>query len=122
MKICFVLSHPSSYLYGEVREAMVAADLARLGHAVSILRAHHPQVRQTELFQGLVPVSYFPTDDPEAAPHAAVSAALLAAVREEAPDLLLLKGLGYDIVTQVLQQVPPGAARIGFVLGGLAVD
>lgn len=122
MQIRFVLSHPASSLFGEVREAIIAAELVRLGHAVRIFRVDvHAGVR-SETYGDRVEVTYFPADDPRATPHAMTSGALLAALADQPPDLLLVKGLGYDIVPAMLDRLAPGRTRIGYVLGGLAAD
>lgn len=121
MKICFVLSHPASQLFGEVREAMIARDLAHLGHNTRVYRAYGGREAKRELFLGCVPVCYFPADDNAVSPHRTVSAALLDAVRQDEPDVLVFKGLGYDLIGQLLGRISPGQARIGFILGGDAV-
>jgi glycosyltransferase involved in cell wall biosynthesis len=122
MKIRIILSHPASYLFGEVREAVVALDLARLGHDVRIFRVHDRPAPKHEVFRDTVPVTYFPADDPAATPHNMVSSALLDALHNDQPDTVLFKGLGYDIVSRVLEREPPGWIRTGFILGGTAVD
>lgn len=122
MKIRFIISHPASYLFAEVREAIMAGELVRLGHDVHIYRYHMQSDAKRELFRDLVPVTYFPVDDAGVSPHRMVSSALLETLRAEAPDLLMFKGLGYEIVPRALDHVPAGSARIGFILGGAALD
>jgi glycosyltransferase involved in cell wall biosynthesis len=122
MQIRIVLSHPASCLFGEVREAIIATELVRLGHEVQIFRVDVLAGLRSETYDGAVTVTYFPADDPAAAPHAMTSAALLAALGDQAPDVLIVKGLGYDIVPAMLDRLAPGRTRIGYILGGLAAD
>lgn len=122
MQIRIILSHPADRLFGEVREAIIGAELARLGHDVLIFRIHAGAEPKSEIFNDAVRVVYFPADDPTASPHAMTSAALLAALADPIPELLLIKGLGYDIVAAILDRIAPDRTRIGYILGGLAVD
>jgi glycosyltransferase involved in cell wall biosynthesis len=122
VKTRFILSDPTSYLFGEVRQGIIAAELRRLGHDTEIYRYHNRPDKKHEMFADCVPITYFPSDNPEAAPHRVVSSSLLQHVQADKADLLLFKGLGYDIVSQVLSNIPAGTARIGFILGGTAVD
>ena len=122
MKIRFILSHPGSQLFGEVREAMIARDLAQHGHDAQIYRIQARADEKQDWFRDSVPVRYFPADDVSVGPHRTVSGALREAVLADPPDIVVFKGLGYDVVSHVLESIPQGAARIGFILGGSAVD
>jgi glycosyltransferase involved in cell wall biosynthesis len=122
MQIRIVLSHPASYLFGEIREAVLGIELIRLGHDVQIFRIHDRTELMTENFGDAVSITYFPADDPTALPHAMVSAALLAKLGDQPPDLLLIKGVDYDVVPAILGQMAPGRTRIGYILGGVAID
>ncbi|RAI60765.1 hypothetical protein DOO78_01150 [Roseicella frigidaeris] len=74
------------------------------------------------MFAGLVPLVYFPADDRAAAPHRAVSTALRGALTTDAPDAIVFKGIGYDIVAFVLAALTHPRPKIGFILGGNAVE
>jgi len=54
MKITILLSYPASYLFGEIREAIVAADLVRRGHTVQVFRVHGRPDIKYESFRGVV--------------------------------------------------------------------
>lgn len=122
MKLRFILSHPSTRLYGEVREAVIAHHLVQLGHDAEVWRIHAQPDPRRERYADSVPIAFFPADDPAAKPHRTVSAPLLQAILDDPPDVLLFKGLGYDIVSRVLDRLLPGQPRIGFILGGTALD
>ncbi|TDH60863.1 glycosyltransferase [Dankookia rubra] len=122
MRIRFIISHPTSYLFSEVREAVIAERLMQLGHDAAVYRYHKRSELKHELFRNHVPVSYFPSDNPGSSPHRMVSSLLLERLEAEKPDLLVFKGLGYDIVPHVLNRMSLGSPRIGFILGGTAVD
>jgi glycosyltransferase involved in cell wall biosynthesis len=121
MKIRFILSHAGSRLYGEIREGMVAQALARLGHDTRIYRMSGEPAVRTEIFAGAVPVSYFPLSNAGAPWPQLVSQPLVDQLAAEAPDIVLFKGIGYDIVPMALDRLPPGT-RIGCIIGGIAVD
>ncbi|GGC27318.1 hypothetical protein GCM10011504_01880 [Siccirubricoccus deserti] len=121
MRIRFVLSHAGSRLYGEIREGMVAQALARLGHDVAIYRMSGEPAMRTESFGGLVPVSYFPVANDGAPWPQLVSPALIGQLAAEPPDIVLFKGIGYDIVPLALDLLAP-TTRVGLILGGIAVD
>jgi glycosyltransferase involved in cell wall biosynthesis len=122
MKIRIFLSHPSSQLFGEKREAVIAQDLVRLGHDARVYRVFEGTETKRELHAGCVQIYYFPADDRHAPPHRTVSSALLAALANDLPDIIIFKGAGYDIVSYVLGSPAVEQAKIGFILGGDAVD
>ncbi|MFC7474976.1 glycosyltransferase [Dankookia sp. GCM10030260] len=122
MKIRFIISHPTSYLFGEVRQAIIADELMRLGHDAAIYRYHNRPDVKCERFDNRVPITYFPTDDPGALPHRTVSSVLVERIQADSPDLLIFKGLGYDVIAHVLNQISVGTMRVGLILGGMAVD
>lgn len=122
MKIRIVLSHPASQLYGEVREAVIAQALVQQGHDVQVYRVHAAPQEKRDRFGNCVTVRYFPADASNVGAHQTVSGKLVEALLEDRPDAILFKGLGYDIVEHALDRLGSYQPRIGFILGGSAVD
>ncbi|MBK1658387.1 glycosyltransferase family 4 protein [Paracraurococcus ruber] len=122
MKIQIVLSHPAPEIYGETREVYLAQRLAGMGHEVGLLRAFDGGATITRDTGEGVAIRYCPADDGRAEAHATVSTAMLHAVLAEKPDILIFKGIGYSIVGQIIEGARHLACRIGFILGGNAVE
>lgn len=121
MKIRFILSHPAPALYGERREGLLAQELRRLGQDAAVLRAHAGAEHRTECFEGTVPVHYFPSDAPGLQAHRQGCSAMVAWLQADAPDVLLFKGIDYDIVPQVIAGLGCRRPRIGFIIGGTSL-
>ncbi|NOG73987.1 glycosyltransferase family 4 protein [Roseicella sp. DB1501] len=122
MKIRIILSHPASELFGEIREAVIAQELVRQGHDAAIYRVYGGSDFKRDVFADTVPVVYFPADDRSAAPHRSVSTALRDALAADRPDAIVFKGIGYDIVPFILAALAASRPKIGFILGGNAVE
>ncbi len=121
MKLRFILSHPAPALHGELREGMLARHLRELGQDAAVLRPHAGPAPRSELFEGVVPVHYFPSDAPALQAHRQTCAAMAAWLRADAPDVLLFKGIDYDIVPQVLAALDRSRVRVGFIIGGTSI-
>lgn len=121
MKLRFILSHPAPALYGELREGVLARHLRDLGEDAAVLRPHAGPEARSELFDGSVPVHYFPSDAPALQAHRQTCTAMAAWLQADAPDVLLFKGIDYDIVPQVLAALDRSRVRVGFVIGGTSV-
>jgi glycosyltransferase involved in cell wall biosynthesis len=121
VKLRFVLCHPASGLHGERREGLLAAELRGRGHDAAVLRAEAAAAPRCALFEGGVPIHYFPSDAPGLQAHRQGSAAMAAWLRADAPDAVLFKGMDYDIVAQCLEVLDRPRCRIGFVIGGTSI-
>lgn len=118
MKLRFILCHPAPELYGERREGLLAGELRALGHDAAVLRAEAAPAPRTTLVEGGVPFFHFPSDAPGLQAHRQGSAAMVEWLRADAPDVVLFKGMDYDIVAQCLEVLDRARCRIGFVIGG----
>src|SRR5262249_26199746 len=118
MKIIFVLCHASSALEGEVREAVLAKELRRLGHDARVFRLSRGEVIKLETFEGTVPVTYYPSDNPQDGIHQQISSLLADDLAAEPPHTIIFKGLGYAISDFVLPRLDLNCIRIGFIIGG----
>jgi len=120
MRLALLMSHASRAMGGAVRELHLCAALRAQGVDARIWRIHPGAETEREEQQG-VPVSFCPSDSPEANAHRQVSAALRDEIAAFAPDLVLYKGLGYDVNADV-QAARPAGARYGFIVGGAVTD
>ncbi|WP_043359483.1 glycosyltransferase family 4 protein [Belnapia sp. F-4-1] len=121
MKLRFILCHPAPDLHGELREGLLARELRALGHDAAVLRAEASAAPRSVVFDGGVPIHYFPSDAPEVQAHRQGSTAMVEWLRADAPDAVLFKGMDYDIVAQCLEALDRARCRIGFVIGGTSI-
>lgn len=120
MKLALLMSHASRSMGGAVREQHLCAALRAAGVEARIWRIHPgPETEREELLG--VPVGFFPADDATLDPHRQTSAALRAECAAFAPDIVLYKGLGYDVNAD-LQATRPAGARYGLIVGGAVTD
>ncbi|HEY8611011.1 MAG TPA: glycosyltransferase family 4 protein [Roseomonas sp.] len=126
MRIALLMSHADRSMAGALRDMHFMRFLARGGAEIAVFRMHPGRAVEAEAFlDGEVPVTFVPSDNPGDIPHRQVSAALVEAMRAFAPDAILLKGLSYRVnaaLHQALADMPGGAPRIGFVVGGSVTD
>jgi glycosyltransferase involved in cell wall biosynthesis len=121
VKIFVVLCHASSKLHGEIREAIIARSLCRLGHDARLFRMWGGDALKSEMFDGKVPTSYCPSDNPKEEIHHQVSALLVEHVCSEQPDIVLFKGMDYDLAEFLIGCLDLSRTRIGFIVGGVSV-
>ncbi|WP_338662849.1 glycosyltransferase family 4 protein [Pararoseomonas sp. SCSIO 73927] len=125
MRIALLMSHADRSMAGALRDMHFMRFLAAGGAEIAVFRLHPGgAVEQEDFLDGTVPVTFTPSDNPAEIPHRQVSAALLDAVREFAPDAVLLKGLSYRInaaLHEALRAAGP-APLTGFVVGGSVTD
>lgn len=120
-KIAFVLCHSSSELHGEIREGIIACQLAILGHDVRLFRLYvGAKTLERRYFEGLVPASFIPADNPSDPVHRHISSELLRRIDEWSPDVIVYKGIGYDVVDSVVDARSKASLHC-FILGGLSV-
>jgi glycosyltransferase involved in cell wall biosynthesis len=121
MRIALVMSHADRRMDGARRELHLLRAMAEAGATVRLLRMHAgATVEQEAYLDGAVTALFCPADDSTLPHQARASAALRQAVLDFAPDLLLLKGLGYAINAQLAEALPDCA--IGLIAGGLTTD
>lgn len=123
MKIRFVLCHLDVDLAVEQRQLNLGDMLLSSGHDVAVYGVSSdpaPASAAAPKRHGAyaTPVLLFPRDDPEANLHATTSDAMLAALAEDAPDLILLKGVDYKQAERIAAQFP--TARLGAIIGGVS--
>lgn len=119
--VAFVLSHPLPSISGEIRELVIAKALAASGMRVKVLRpARIPKPRQELLDHGLQ-ISYWPVDNVGVLPQDMVSTQLLAALATDEPDLVVVKGIGYEIARSVVHAVS-ASTKIAVIIGGSTTD
>jgi hypothetical protein len=121
MKAFFVLCHQSPKLHGEIREAIVARELRALGIDAQLFRPWAGNTNLSNMFEDIVPVTFCPLDQPTADVHESISTPLIERVAAERPDLVIFKGLDYDLVGAQVGRLDLSATRIAFVIGGVAV-
>lgn len=107
---------------GALRDTILARALSRHGIEARLWRIHAGREMEREaLLDGAVPVSFCPSDNPEAIAHHQVSAALKADLAAFAPDIVLYKGMGYRVNLDTQAALRPGT-RHGFIVGGGVTD
>jgi len=122
MRVALLMSHADRSMAGALRDMHFMRFLARRGATVAVFRMHPGRAVEHESFlDGEVPVTFTPSDDPAPIPHHQTSRALESAVRDFAPDAVLLKGLSYR-VNEALHAALDGRPRFGFIVGGSVDD
>src|SRR5260370_19275353 len=100
---------------------MIAKALCELGHDARLFRMWGGGIVKSEIFDGIVPASYCPADNPKDEMHVQISTRLDDDVRSERPDIVLLKGMDYDLTEFLIRRLELSHTRIGFIVGGVAV-
>ena len=122
MRIAIVMSHASRRLNGAQRDLHFARALNARGAQAQLFRMHGGTDVERELhLEDAVAATFCPADNPQEIAHRQVSTALRQEVAAFAPDVVLYKGLGYAVNTD-LQASLPGTTRIGLVVGGSVTD
>ena len=120
MRLALVMSHADRRMEGARRELHWLAALAARDVEVRIFRMHRDDASEdVALLEGRVPASFRPADDASLPHMARTSAALAEAIQEFAPDLLLMKGLGYAINAALVAAL---GCPHGLIAGGLTTD
>ena len=108
-------------LHGELREAIIAKELHKLGHDAKVVRVRGgTQSVVVSSFGDAVDVLFFPQDEPNEDPHEITSGALLKYLVAELPDMLVLKGIDYRIAAEALQALSGTNARCAVIIGGVS--
>ncbi len=120
MRLALVMSHADRRMEGARRELHFLAALRALGIDARLFRMHGGAAEEVRLLDGQVPCSFWPVDDPAVPSVARQSDALIAALRDFQPQLLLFQGLGYRVNVAVAQALPP--CPIGLIARGVTRD
>jgi len=120
LRVALVMSHADRRMDGARRELHFLAAIRRRGVEARLFRMHDGPPEQVRLLDVQVPCAFLPVDDPAAPPMARQSTALVAALRDFRPSLLLFKGLGYAVNTAVAQALAP--CPVGLIAGGNTQD
>lgn len=115
-RIAIVMSHASRAMTGALRDIHLAAAFRALGVDARLWRIH-PGTKTLRADELGVPLSFCPSDNPEAIPHNQTSRVLKAELAGFAPDAVLYKGMGYDVNADTQAALPAGT-RHGFIVGG----
>jgi glycosyltransferase involved in cell wall biosynthesis len=118
-RLALVMSHAHRNMRGGTRDILFCAALRARGVDARIWRMHGSETTHEEI-RG-VPVTYCPSDDPTRSPLHQVSAALRAEIAGFEPEVVLYKGLGYRVATD-MQAALPTWVRHGFIVGGNVTD
>lgn len=119
-RLALIMCHADRRMDGAMRELHFCAALRRLGVDARVWRMHPGRETEREEMVG-VPVSFVPSDVPEESVHRQVSSVLRDEIAAFAPDVVLYKGLGYRVATDVQEHRPDGA-RHGLIVGGSTTD
>jgi glycosyltransferase involved in cell wall biosynthesis len=120
MRLALVMSHAERRIPGMRRELHWLSGLARRGVAVRLFRMHAGATREEESFDDAVTAVFHPADD-SALPHMArVSAPMRVEIAEFSPTLILFKGLGYAVNSDIAAALP--ACPVGLIAGGATED
>ncbi|NJD06558.1 MAG: glycosyltransferase [Methylococcaceae bacterium] len=120
-RIAIVLCHPSSQLHGEFREAAIACAMAFSGIEVRLFRLWGGKnVIERDYFEGFVNARFMPADNPDAPEHQHTSKALTDEIGSWNPDVIVFKGIGYDVVDDVIERRGQ-RSKYAFILGGGSV-
>jgi glycosyltransferase involved in cell wall biosynthesis len=120
LRLALIMSHASRAMGGATREIHLCAAFRAQGAEARIWRMHPGPETEREEIAG-VPVSFCPSDAPDLHAHRQTSAALRAEIAAFAPDIVLYKGLQYDVNRDVQAALPAGT-RYGFIVGGAVTD
>lgn len=125
-RVAFVLAGSFSGLGAEVREGRLAAWLASQGADARICRLATPGAADsTAAFEALgrqVPLFFAAADNPDAGQHAQRSHALFRELERFAPEAVVVKGFGYELVRLVVANWQHRAHVVGIVGGLLNVE
>lgn len=119
MRVRLVIAHPVASLAGDRREGEIALALRARGHDAAVFRSM-PLDGTADPGRYGDAACFFPIDAP-AADHDATSAALMQALEAAPPDALLVKGVEYALIRQVVARWT-GHARLVAIIGGMVSD
>jgi glycosyltransferase involved in cell wall biosynthesis len=119
-RLALVMSHATRDMHGAARDVAFCAALRGLGVEARIWRMWAGAEVERDAIRD-VPVTFCPADDSAPIPHRRVSAALRADLASFRPEIVLYKGLGYDVCADTQAAMPTGT-RHGFIVGGSTTD
>lgn len=116
MRLALVMSHAERGLQGAFRELHLLAALRARGVDARLFCQHGDKAEQLRMLEDQVPVHLLPPDDATQPPRARLSSALVAALKQFAPDMLLFRGLGHPLNLAVANALHP--CPFGLIVGG----
>lgn len=118
MKFRIVAGHPCPAPLGVKREIVLAQKMRELGHDAVVYRACAPgQAAQSQDYGGTFRA--FDTDGPIDQAKKAASAQLANRLREDRPDVVMVKGFDYDVVKSAVHALSDDVPVIA-IIGGTA--
>jgi glycosyltransferase involved in cell wall biosynthesis len=121
MRLALVMCHLDRSMAGAVRELNFSKYLGEFGVEVEVFRMFRGGEPEEERYLGdRVRTRFFAPDKENPIPHRLVSTALADAVADYAPDVIVFKGLSYEISRFVHQRLPD--TPFGFIIGGSVRD
>lgn len=121
MRLALVMCHWDRSMAGAVRELNFAKYLGEFGVEVEVFRMFRGEQVEEERFLGdRIRTRFFPPDAEKPVPHKLVSTALADAIADYKPDVIVFKGLSYEISGFVHARLP--GIPFGFIIGGSVRD
>lgn len=121
MRLALVMCHWDRSMAGAVRELNFSKYLGEFGVEVEVFRMFRgEQVEEESYLGGRIRTRFFPPDVERPIPHRMRSTAMADAIAEWKPDVIVFKGLSYDISHFVHDRLPD--VPFGFIIGGSVRD
>ncbi|MGZ8246753.1 glycosyltransferase family 4 protein [Methylomagnum sp.] len=122
MRVALVMSHADRSMVGAIREMTFCEALQeKAGIETRVFRMFKGGFVEKDIFlQGHVHVTFCPADDSALIPHRQVSSVMARELEEFRPDLIIFKGLSYEINRYINDHFP--GIPFGFIVGGSITD
>lgn len=122
MRVALVMSHADRNMIGAIRELTFCQALQdKAAIETRVFRMFRGGgVEEESYLQGSVSTTFCPADNPSLIPHRQVSAVMARELAEFKPDLIIFKGLSYEINRYINDHFPE--VPFGFIVGGSITD
>mgnify|MGYP004501731947 CR=1 FL=1 len=121
MRLALVMCHWDRSMAGAIRELNFSKYLGEFGVEVEVFRMFRGEQVEEERYLGdRIRTRFCPPDAENPVPHRLVSTALAEGVAAFKPDVIVFKGLSYDISSFVHERLPQ--VPFGFIIGGSVRD
>lgn len=122
MRVALVMSHADRNMVGAIRELTFCQALQdKAAMETRVFRMFRGGgVEEESYLQGGVCTTFCPADDSSLIPHRQVSAVMARELAEFKPDLIIFKGLSYEINRYINDHFP--GIPFGFIVGGSITD
>lgn len=122
MRVALVMSHADRNMVGAIRELTFCQALQdKAAIETRVFRMFRGEgVEEESYLQGSVRTTFCPADDSSLIPHRQVSAVMARELAEFKPDLIIFKGLSYEINRYINDHFP--GIPFGFIVGGSITD